>query len=953
MSECKWTAKKVRQTFIDYFEKKKGHTHWPSSAVVPYDDPTLLFTNAGMNQYKAIFLGQADPKTDLGKLKRAANSQKCIRAGGKHNDLEDVGKDVYHHTFFEMLGNWSFGDYFKEEAIAMAWELLTEVYKIDKDRLYATYFGGNKDQGLDSDEEAKNIWLKYLPAERVLPYGMKDNFWEMGNQGPCGPCTEIHYDRIGNRFVPERVNADHPDVVEIWNLVFIQYNREPDSSLRSLPAKSVDTGMGFERLTSVLQDVDSNYDTDIFKGIFDAIQKECGCGPYTKKVGEEDKDFTDMAYRVVADHIRTLTFAITDGAAPGSNGRDYVLRRVCRRAVRYGKEKLGAPSMFFNKLVPAVVEGFGDAFPELKKDPQRVQDIIATEEKIFTKTLANGIEQFRKDTAKLKKGDTIPGDVCARLMTTFGFPIDLTELMGEEKGLLVDKKGFETEMQKHQEISKQGGSSKGHELKLEAEQVALIKKMGVSVTDDSSKYDWDSTGTGPKVAASIKAIYFGKADFSQDAKEGKICGLILDKTSFYAIAGGQVWDVGHIETPSGKFEVTEVTVAAGYVLHVGTVRSGTIAVGETCLAEVDYERRALIAKNHTATHIMNFALRDVLKRDVDQKGSEVVPEKLRFDFNGSKPLTLEEIEGVEKVVQSQIKQELPVHRRPTAIADAKKINGLRAVFGEKYPDPVTVVTVGPSMEDILANPSDDKWTSYSIEFCGGTHIANAKEISNFVIVEEGSVQAGSRRIVAYTNDIADAAVALGNKLEAEAKKLTSLKDLPALSKAIIELNERIKGADITYSSRKRLRSMYDGLVSEKKKLQSGAAKAAKGAAVDEAKKFAEDAKASGAKFVVAVLSAAGKAKIMSKAIQAFHKVAPDTAFLCISEAKGKAAAIASIPKGMETALNASKWVGDTLKTCGGKGGGKPNYAQGAAKGVTMEQIDAAVKFAKDFASKAL
>ncbi len=952
-SKLEWPAKRVRDTFVEFF-KKKDHTHWPSSKVVPYDDPTLLFTNAGMNQYKAIFLGKADPKTDLGKLERAANSQKCIRAGGKHNDLEDVGKDVYHHTFFEMLGNWSFGDYFKKEAIAYAWELLTEVYKIDPDRLYATYFGGDKKQGLAPDEEAKAIWLKYLPKERVLPFGCKDNFWEMGATGPCGPCTEIHYDRIGGRFVPERVNADLPDVVEIWNLVFIQFNREPDASLRSLPAKSIDTGMGFERLTSVLQDVDSNYDTDIFSGIFKDIQKLTGCPDYKKRVGEADVDGVDMAYRVIADHIRTLTFAITDGAAPGTNGRDYVLRRVCRRAVRYGKEKLGAPPLFFNKLVPAVVRDFGDAFPELRKNPDRVQQIILTEEKLFTRTLDKGLSTFRKAIASgnMKKGDVMDGAVVADLLTTFGFPYDLTELMAEELGIGMDKKGFDAAMKAHAEVSRGAGDKKADALKFEAEQVSLLKQRGVAVTDDSTKYDWTSTGSGPAVQGTVRAIFLGKTSFADEAKEGVRCGLFLDKTNFYAEAGGQVADVGRVTTADGAtFRVTDCQVSAGFVMHMGVVESGTLRVGSDATTAVDYERRALIAKNHTATHVLNFALREVLATDVDQKGSIVLPEKLRFDFSADESVGVAKVQKIEEIVTAQVQKAQPVYRRSTPIAEAKKISTLRAVFGEKYPDPVVVVSVGADIQDVLKDPSGQQWNNNSIEFCGGTHIANTSEIGNFVVVSEESIAAGTRRIVGYTNKAADRAISEGKKLLDETSNYDKLNDIKSLGKAILKLNESTQKADIPLRTRDELTKRYNAMVKKKTKLFKKASKASAGAIAEEAKKWAAEATEAKAKFIVREIDAGGNNKTLKKAIAAFYGACDiPTFFVSPVSPGGKMVATAYVPKALTGAMKAGDWMNAALAKCGGRGGGKPGMANGNAKDST--NMKDALATATEMAEKA-
>eukprot|EP01099_Mayorella_cantabrigiensis_P004222 TRINITY_DN3168_c0_g1_i1.p1 TRINITY_DN3168_c0_g1~~TRINITY_DN3168_c0_g1_i1.p1 ORF type:complete len:462 (+),score=118.76 TRINITY_DN3168_c0_g1_i1:75-1460(+) len=458
MTEQQWDVKKVRQQFIDFFISKE-HLFVPSSPVVPHDDPTLLFANSGMNQFKPIFLGVLEPNSPMLSWKRAANSQKCIRAGGKHNDLDDVGKDSYHHTFFEMLGNWSFGDYFKQEAIDWAWELLTKVYKLDSSRLYATYFAGDQTTKppLQPDLESRALWLRYLPENRVLPYGMKENFWEMGDQGPCGPCTEIHYDRIGGREVPQLVNADDPTLIEIWNLVFMQFLREADRSLSPLPAKHVDTGMGLERLTSVLQNKMSNYDTDIFLPLFAEIEKLAKVRGYTGKYGVDDPEKIDMAYRVVADHIRTLTFAVCDGAFPAAEGRNYVLRRITRRAIRYGREILKADKGFFHKLVPYVINLMKDFFPELSQAGDRVQDVIKAEEELFNRTFEKGLLKLHRMTVKLqaKESKVLSGAYAFKLYGTYGFPFDLTERILEEKyQMTVDSREFYKLLEEEKERSR-------------------------------------------------------------------------------------------------------------------------------------------------------------------------------------------------------------------------------------------------------------------------------------------------------------------------------------------------------------------------------------------------------------------------------------------------------------------------------------------------------------------
>ena len=720
-----WPASRVRKTFVEFFEKQCGHVNYVSSPVgachtaqlrdtlskradfrptahashatpappfalfihhcispaVPHDDPTLLFANAGMNQFKPIFLGQADPTGPLAPLKRAANTQKCIRAGGKHNDLDDVGKDTYHHTFFEMLGNWSFGDYFKEEAITWAWKLLTQVYGLPPERLYASYFAGDAAFGLPADEEARSIWLRFLPSERILPFDKKANFWEMGDTGPCGPCSEIHFDRIGGRDAAALVNADDPTVIEIWNIVFMQFNREPDGSLRELPAKHIDTGMGFERLTSILQGAMSNYDTDIFAPIFAAISARTGSPPYGGLLGAEDVNGTDMAYRVVADHIRTLTFAVTDGALPSNEGRGYVLRRILRRAVRYAQQKLGAKVGFFSSLVPVVVENFGEAFPELKGKAAFVQEVLREEEESFSRTLSKGIKEFASRSAEIKaRGGPLvfPGPDAFFLYDSMGFPLDLTQIMAGEAGLTVDVDGFAACMAEQKARSQAAGKfarAGADKLVLEAEQTAwLTKTAGVKPTDDGAKYEWHCA-TGP--VTSVAAIYTGKeAGFltgdaaASPSEEGKAVGIVLEATSFYAESGGQVADTGVLygvsgltkeeaeagvpASPSDVIVVEDVQVFGGFVLHIGRVTSGSLKVGDAVRCAPDYDRRGYVAPNHTMTHVLNFALREVMGPGLDQKGSTVEPSKLRFDFSSNKGLTPPQLQKVEDIVNAAI-----------------------------------------------------------------------------------------------------------------------------------------------------------------------------------------------------------------------------------------------------------------------------------------------------------
>lgn len=724
----------------------------PSSSVVPLSDPTLLFANAGMNQYKAIFLGTVDPHSDFATLKRAVNSQKCIRAGGKHNDLDDVGKDSYHHTFFEMLGNWSFGDYFKQEAIQYSWDLLTKVYRLDPDRLYVTYFEGDAQGGLEPDLEAKELWLKVgVPEDHILPGNMKDNFWEMGDQGPCGPCSEVHYDRLGGRNASSLVNQDDPNVLEIWNNVFIQYNRESDKSLRSLPNKHVDTGMGFERLVSILQDKLSNYDTDVFTPLFKTIQEVTGTRPYTGHFGADDEDGIDTAYRVVADHVRLTTFAIADGGVPSNVGRGYVVRRVLRRGARYARKYLKADiGSFFSKIVPTLVDQMGDMFPEIRKKIVDIKEILDEEEQAFALSLDRGETMFNKYAKQAVDQNTkhLPGDQVWRLYDTYGFPVDLTKLMAEEAGLEIDDAEVSEAQEKAREASK--GEKKGAAdlVKLDVHDIATLGKMeNVSKTNDDAKF---KKGT---ITSTIKAIYQGKKFLksTSEVPEGQQFGIILDKTNFYAEQGGQEFDTGRIVV-DGESEVAIQNVQSygGYVLHTGYLKYGNLSVGQTVLLEYDELRRQPIRMNHTGTHVLNFALREVLGAEVDQKGSLVAPEKLRFDFSHKTGVTDEQLAKIEQISEKYIKDNHHVYSKEVDLTTAKEIQGVRAVFGETYPDPVRVVSIGAPVDELTADVKASEWQKYSIEFCGGTHVDRTGEIKDLVVLEEAGIAKGIRRIVAVT-----------------------------------------------------------------------------------------------------------------------------------------------------------------------------------------------------------
>jgi alanyl-tRNA synthetase len=870
------TANEIRQQFIDFFVQKHGHTFVPSSPVVPLGDDTLLFANAGMNQFKDVFLG-----TGSRPFKRAVNTQKCIRAGGKHNDLDDVGKDTYHHTFFEMLGNWSFGDYFKKEAIAWAWELLTEVWKLDKTRLHVTVFEGDPANNVPRDEEAAQYWREVGVLEGHIHLGnKKDNFWEMGNTGPCGPCTEIHIDRTPDKSGGPLVNKGTPDVIEIWNLVFIQFNRNEDQSLTPLPAQHVDTGMGFERIASVIQNKPSNYDTDVFTPIMDAIGKLTG-----KKYGGKLDDPIDIGFRVIADHVRMATFAITDGARPGNKKRDAVLRSVIRRAVRFGYQYMEQREPFVYQLVPTIVEQMGNAFPELNKNPEETANVIRQEEADFFKTIQRGMKHFQTavEEAKTAGKETIDGAKAADLQTTHGFPIDLTVQMALEEELSVDMAGYDAAIKTHEDVSRagKGGAT-----------IAAIQGT-LPATDDSQKYK-SLTGKG-KILAWVKENLVGE---SGKLGPGDQVALVLDKTCFYAEQGGQVGDAGWIRTKKGTFKVENTQRLGDAVLHLGQVYEGTIKIGDSATLEVDGQRLDVM-RNHTTTHLMNWALRKVLGEHVDQRGSLVDAQKTRFDFTHDEPITPEQIGEVERLVNEKIYLDLPVSATYKSLEEAKSLPGVRAVFGEKYPDPVRVLVIG-------ADKPESADIDCSIEFCGGTHLKHTGQAGFFKIVGQELVSKGVRRVTAVT----------GREAVATVQRLASTLD--GLASRF-----QCKPEDIG----NRIGALQD----EIKKLQQQVKKAASTDLAGAGDKlFATAEKVGSATSVVGELPAAPDEQIRNQVDRLKSKAGSGVIVVGWKD-DGKVGLIAAVSDDLIGKIKAGDLIKQIAPIVGGGGGGKPSMAQAGGK----------------------
>ena len=698
----------VRQLFLDFFNEKQ-HQIVPSAPMVVKHDPTLMFTNAGMNQFKEFFLGNKTPKN-----KRVSDTQKCLRVSGKHNDLEEVGIDTYHHTFFEMLGNWSFGDYFKEEAIAWAWELLTERYKIDPSILYVTIFEGDESEGLERDMEAYNFWKKFIPEDRILLGNKRDNFWEMGEQGPCGPCSEIHVDIRSEEEKAKvdgatLVNHDHPQVVEVWNLVFIEFNRKADGSLEQLPDKHIDTGMGFERLCMVLQNTTSNYDTDVFTPLIREIEA------LTKTTYGETLE-TDRAIRVIADHVRTVYFAIADGQLPSNTGAGYVIRRILRRAIRYGFTFLGQKKAFIHLLVNTLEQQMGDAFPELKREQKLAFNVIREEENSFLKTLDQGL--LLLDTIlKATIGKVVDGAKAFELYDTYGFPYDLTALIASERGFSVDEAGFSASMEEQKSRSRAAASSKA------GDWVVLL----ANEKEEFVGYD--------NLETSIKITRYRKMT---TAKDGDFYQLVFNQTPFYPEGGGQVGDKGYFEASNGNIHyILNTKKENNLIIHY--TETLPVKLEEGFEAVVDAKQRQRTSCNHTATHLLHQALREVLGDHVEQKGSMVHSGMFRFDFSHFAKMTSGELKEVEQFVNARIQEQLPLQENRTAVLADAMAEGAMALFGEKYGDTVRSIRFGKS-----------------IELCGGTHTQNTAEIWHFKITSEGAVASGIRRIEAITGDAAKA-----------------------------------------------------------------------------------------------------------------------------------------------------------------------------------------------------
>lgn len=874
----------IRRKFLEFFENK-GHKIVPSAPLVLKNDPSLLFTNSGMVQFKDYFLGNSLPKS-----KRIADTQKCLRVSGKHNDLEDVGLDTYHHTMFEMLGNWSFGDYFKKDAIAWAWELLTEVYQLPKDRLYVTVFGGDKNDNLPVDEEAKELWKQFVLEERILHGSKKDNFWEMGEQGPCGPCSEIHIDlrpeeEIKKKPGRELVNSDHPQVVEIWNLVFIQFNRLASGALEPLPDKHVDTGMGFERLCMAIQAKTSNYDTDVFRPLMDFIAKEAGVnygGSTPGKGAVTEKQ--DIAIRVIADHIRAVSFAISDGQLPSNTGAGYVIRRILRRAVRYGFSYLNFKEPFMYKLVPVLADQFKEVFPELHQQLEYVGRVVHEEEISFLRTLERGLKRMETIGGDLKN-NIISGEVAFELYDTFGFPFDLTSLIARERGFSVDEKSFNEEMQKQKSRSK----------------ADAVKETG----------DWTLIGEDQKtefigydnLESVSRLIKYRK--IKQKNKE--LFQLVLDKTPFYAESGGQVGDTGVIEANGEKVFVVDTKKENELIVHL-TEKLPAKLEGDW-LVKVNAPKRNLSMNNHSATHLLHAALRQVLGKHVEQKGSLVNDKILRFDFSHFAAMTDEELKRVEEIVNRKVRENVELNEQRNVPIEKAKSLGAMALFGEKYGDFVRVITFDPT---------------FSVELCGGTHVPFTGNIGLFKILSESSVAAGVRRIEAVTADGAEQFVNEELGLLNELKSvLKNPKDIVASAKSLM---------DEKHALEKKLEGLYQEQANVLKDLLAGKANKSKGYTL------------------ICEKVSVPNADTLKNIAYALRNQFDDLVLVLAADVDGKPQVTVMIGEKLaaENKFHAGNMVKELAKEIDGGGGGQPFFA--TAGGKNLEGLDKVLEKTKQLIS---
>ncbi|MCF2492491.1 alanine--tRNA ligase [Dyadobacter chenhuakuii] len=881
------TSHQIRQAFLDFFRSKQ-HLIVPSAPLVAKNDPTLMFNNSGMAQFKDFFLGNGTPPS-----RRIADTQKCLRVSGKHNDLEDVGFDTYHHTMFEMLGNWSFGDYFKKEAITWAWELLTEIYKLPKDRLYVSVFEGDSKDGVPFDQEAWDLWKPIVGEDRIILGNKKDNFWEMGDTGPCGPCSEIHIDLRPASEVAEisgksLVNNDHPQVVEIWNLVFMQFERKADSSLVPLPATHVDTGMGFERLCMAVQAKTSNYDTDVFQNTIQVLETLSG-----KRYGVNDEPFADIAMRVIADHIRAVAFAITDGQLPSNNKAGYVIRRILRRAVRYGYSYLGFQEPFFYKLVPVLAEQFKDVFTDLKSQEEFVTRVILEEEKSFLRTLESGLKRLDVIVHSLKeKGiNTIAGNEVFELSDTFGFPVDLTALIAREKGFQIDETGFQDALREQKNRSRQDAAKEA------TDWIELREADGVEFLG----YDFEETHS--------QIIKYRKVK----TKTGEEYHIVLDRTPFYAEMGGQVGDTGVLlldnGLPDGKrtIRIMDTKKENDLFVHISLDKNLDDALQNAgiIVAKIDSDRREKIMANHSATHLMLSAMREVLGTHIGQKGSYLNDEVLRFDFSHFAKVTDEELQKIEDRVNEKIREDIALDERRNVPIKQALDQGATATFGEKYGDFVRLIIFDPT---------------YSFELCGGTHIPSTGQIGVFKFISEGSVSAGVRRVEAVTG-----AKALDIMREQEAT-LTRIKDL------LKNPTDLIKAVESLLDERNALQKRIVSL--ENEKIQS-----LKTTLIDNMKKH------STFNLIVEKVDVPNADSLKQLSYELRDQIENLIAIFG-TEIAGKPQLSVFIAENIvhETGLNAGKIVKDLAKEIRGGGGGQPFFA--TAGGSDASGLDAALDKAK-------